>query len=80
MRCCVTGPALQHLLHKADAPLVEAVMRSLVVCARMRSHQKAQVMDMLGPTGLYLSPDSGDEHAQPHYMPVSYSSLLITAM
>ncbi|DBA67665.1 TPA: hypothetical protein ACH3X2_001258 [Trebouxia sp. C0005] len=69
MRCCVTGPALQHILQKADAPLVEAVMRSLVVCARMRSHQKAQVMDLLGRTGLYLSPDSGNKHAQPHYMP-----------
>jgi len=70
----VTGPALQHILQKADASLVEAVMRSLVVCARMQSHQKAQVMDLLGPTGLYLSPDSGDERAQPHYMPVSHSS------
>ena len=74
MRWCVTGPALQHILQKADAPLVEAVMRGLVVCARMRSYQKAQVMDLLGSTGLYLSPGSGDEHAQPHYMPVSHSS------
>ncbi|KAL0024457.1 hypothetical protein WJX77_006172 [Trebouxia sp. C0004] len=69
VRCCVTGPALEHILQKADAPLVETIMRSLVVCARMRSHQKAQVMDLLGPTGLYLSPGSNDERAQPHYMP-----------
>ena len=53
MQCCVTGPAFEQMLLKADAPVVQAVMSSVVVFARMRGQQKGQVMDLLGRRGLH---------------------------
>ena len=65
-QCCVTGPAFEHVLGQEDMSVVEAIMGSVAVFARMRSHQKGQVVDMLGSRGLYQSLD-----AQPRHMPVS---------
>ncbi|DBA96365.1 TPA: hypothetical protein ACH3X3_002538 [Trebouxia sp. C0006] len=52
-QCCVTGPAFQHMLQQDDLSVVETVMRNVVVFARMKSHQKGQVMDLLGERGLH---------------------------
>ena len=52
LQCVVTGAGLDHLLQHASPSLVETVMRSAVVFARMRPHQKGQVMALLGCTGL----------------------------
>ncbi len=38
-KCIVTGTAFEHLLQHAEPALVEAVLQSMVVAARMRSHQ-----------------------------------------
>ena len=51
--CCVTGPAFEHMLQQSDLSVLETVMRNVVVFARMRSHQKGQVMDLLGQRGLH---------------------------
>ena len=52
-QCCVSGPAFEHMLQHEDLSVVETVMRNVVVFARMRSHQKGQVMDLLGARGLH---------------------------
>ena len=62
----MTGPAFEHVLGQEDMLVVEAIMGSVAVFARMRSDQKGQVVDMLGSRGLYRSRD-----AQPRHMPVS---------
>ena len=64
--CCVTGPAFQHMLQQDDLLVVETVMRNVVVFARMRSHQKGQVMDLLGGRGLHQVFKD-----QPRHVPVS---------
>ncbi len=65
-QCCVTGPAFQHMLQQDDLSVVETVMRNVVVFARMRSHQKGQVMDLLGERGLHQV-----FKGQPRHVPVS---------
>lgn len=52
LQCVVTGSALEHLLQHAPASMMETVLRSAVVFARMRPHQKGQVMALLGSAGL----------------------------
>ena len=54
------------MLQQADLSVIETVMRNVVVFARMRSHQKGQVMDLLGKRGLH-HPYMG----QPRHIPVS---------
>ena len=53
LQCAVTGDALEHMLQLQDTSLLEAVIRNAVVFARMKPHQKGQVMDLLGTAGLY---------------------------
>ena len=53
VRCAVTGSALEHMLQQTDLSMLEAVMRNVVVFARMQPHQKGQVMDLLNIRGLY---------------------------
>ena len=65
-QCCVTGGAFEHMLQQADLSVIETVMRNVVVFARMRSHQKGQVMDLLGSRGLHHS-----YKGQPRHIPVS---------
>lgn len=52
LQCVVTGSALDYLLQHAPASMMETVMRSAVVFARMRPHQKGQAMALLGSAGL----------------------------
>lgn len=52
-QCCVTGPAFEHMLQHEDLSVLETIMLNVVVFARMRSHQKGQVMDLLGARGLH---------------------------
>lgn len=41
MQCAVTGDSLEQLLQQSDLSLVELIMRTAVVFARMKPHQKA---------------------------------------
>ena len=65
VQCAVTGDAFEQLLQQTDALLLSAVMRSAVVFASMKPHQKAQVVDLLNKRGLHRH----SEH-HPHYIPV----------
>lgn len=51
-QCCVTGAAFEHMLQQTDSTLIQTVMTSVAVFARMRSQQKGQVMDLLGARGI----------------------------
>lgn len=62
MQCCLTGPAFEQMLLQADASMVHAVMGSVVVFARMRGHQKGQVMDLLGQRGLHNTMQGEQRH------------------
>ena len=64
LQCTVTGDALEHMLQLRDTSLLEAVMRNAVVFARMKPHQKGQVMDMLGTAGLHQLLDGQHRHIQ----------------
>ena len=64
-QCCVTGAAFEHMLQLGDQALLETVMRNVVVFSRMKSHQKGQVMDLLGTRGLHQT-----IHGQRMYFPV----------
>ena len=61
-QCCVTGPALEHMLQQADSSVLETVMANVSVFARMRSQQKGQVMDLLGSRGLHQNLDGLQRH------------------
>lgn len=52
-QCAITGAALEHLLQQEDLSVLEAVLQNAVVFARMRPHQKAQVLSLLGSAGLH---------------------------
>ncbi len=52
-QCAVTGAAFEHLLQQEDLSVLEAVLQNAVVFARMRPHQKAQVLSLLGASGLH---------------------------
>ena len=65
----MTGTAFEHMLQQADLSVVETVMRNVVVFARMRSHQKGQVMDLLGNRGLHHM-----YNGQQRHIPVTPSS------
>ena len=51
-QCCVTGQAFEYLLQHAEPAVIESVMQHAVVFARMQSHQKGQVMELLSTRGL----------------------------
>ena len=51
--CAVTGAAFDHLLQHATISVIQTVMRTAVVFARMKPHQKGQVMGLLGSAGLH---------------------------
>lgn len=53
-QCCVTGRAFDHMLqHPEPAAMFETVLQNAVMFARMRSHQKGQVMELLSSRGLH---------------------------
>ena len=64
-QCCVTGQAFQHMLQHAQSALLESVMQHAVVFARMKSHQKGQIMELLSSRGLHQM-----VHGQEHHIPV----------
>ena len=68
-QCCVTGAAFEHMLQLGDIGLLETVMRNVVVFSRMKSHQKGQVMDLLGTRGLYQTVDGQREHLPVRLLP-----------
>lgn len=51
-QCIMTGPVFEHLLQHAEPAELELILRGTAVCARMRSHQKSQLVQLLGPAGL----------------------------
>ena len=53
MRCAVTGEAFELLLQLPDESALYAMMQNVVVFARMKPHQKGQVMHLLGLRGLH---------------------------
>lgn len=61
-QCCVTGAAFEHMLQLGDQSLLDTVMRNVVVFSRMKSHQKGQVMDLLGSRGLHQVIDGQQQH------------------
>ena len=65
-QCAVTGSAFQSLLQQQDLHLLEVVLRSAVVFARMQPHQKGQVMDLMTVRGIHLQTDGASQ-----YVPVS---------
>lgn len=52
-QCAITGAAFEHLLQQEDLSVLETVLQNAVVFARMRPHQKAQVLCLLGGAGLH---------------------------
>ena len=54
-QCIITGPVFEYLLQRAEPVFLETVLRNVAVCARMRSHQKAQLVQLLGAHGLVYS-------------------------
>jgi len=64
MQCTVTGDAFDHVLQLGDTSLLESVMRNAVVFARMKPHQKGQVVDLLSATGIHQLFDGQSRHIQ----------------
>ena len=50
------------MLQQANLAVVETLMRNTVVFARMKSHQKGQVMDLLSSRGLHQSYQGQQRH------------------
>ena len=71
VQCCVTGPAFERMLQLPDLSIVETVMRNVVVFARMKSHQKGQVMDLLGSRGIHQSLQDQQRHIPVRAPPTS---------
>ncbi|DBA99058.1 TPA: hypothetical protein ACH3X1_014197 [Trebouxia sp. C0004] len=62
MQCCITGPAFEYLLQQPNQALVQAVMLNSVAFTRMRSHQKGQLMNLLGRKGLHQMLNGQRQH------------------
>lgn len=71
-QCAVTGAAFELLLQQQDLSILEVVMRSVAVFARMQPHQKGQVMDLVTMRGIHQMASTGSRH-----IPVSDSILTI---
>ena len=71
-QCAVTGAAFELLLQQQDLSILEVVMRSVVVFARMQPHQKGQVMDLVTTRGIHQMAATGSR-----YIPVSDSILTV---
>lgn len=51
-QCIITGAVFDFLLEHAEPAVLETVLRATVAYARMKSHQKAQLVNLLGREGL----------------------------
>lgn len=56
-QCIITGPVFDYLIQEAEPASLEAVLRNVAVCAQMRSHHKAQLVQLLSNGGLTVSSD-----------------------
>lgn len=65
----MTGSAFEQMLQQADGAVVQTVMSSVAVFARMQGQQKGQVMDLLQCRGLYHT-----RRGQQAHLPVSPGS------
>ena len=54
-QCIITGSVFDHLVCQADPSLLETVLHNVAVCARMKAHQKAQLVNLLSDQGLIVS-------------------------
>ena len=61
-QCAITGAAFEHLLQQQDLAMLRAVLQNAVVFARMRPHQKAQVLSLLGTAGLHQAFQGSHRH------------------
>ena len=64
VQCAVTGEAFQVLLQLPDVSALGAVMRNVVVFARMKPLQKGQVIDLLNARGLHQMHEGKPRHIQ----------------
>ena len=64
VQCAVTGNAFYHILHSSDVSVLETVMRSVLVFARMKPQQKGEVMDLLSVRGLHHMHQGQPRHLQ----------------
>ena len=64
VQCAVTGQAFELLLQLPDQSALDAVMRNVVVFARMKPHQKGQVMNLLNARGLHQMHEGKSKHIQ----------------
>ena len=64
LQCAVTGDAFDHVLRLGNTALLESIMRNAVVFARMKPHQKGQVVDLLGATGIHQLFNGQPRHIQ----------------
>ena len=70
-QCAITGAAFEHLLQQEDLAVLRAVLQNAVVFARMRPHQKAQVLSLLGTAGLHQAFQGSHRHIPVgHHKPV----------
>lgn len=53
MQCALTGNSFEYILQQCDYSVLETVLRTAVVFARMKPYQKGQVMDLVGTRGVY---------------------------
>ncbi len=77
LQCCVTGPAFEQMLLQADGSVVQAIMSSLVVCARMQGQQKGQVIDLLSQRGLHQTLQGEQCHLMVSIDWLSYLSIVV---
>ena len=71
----MTGAAFEHMLQLGDQSLLETVMRNVVVFSSMKSHQKGQVMDLMGTKGLHQIVAGQQQH-----LPVSHPLQFLPTM
>lgn len=64
VQCAVTGDAFRLLLQLPDQVVLDAVMRNVVVFARMKPHQKGQIMSLLNARGLHQMCHGKQRHIQ----------------
>ena len=67
------------MLLQADGPVVQAIMSSLVVCARMKGQQKGQVIDLLSQRGLHRTLQGEQCHLMVSIDRLSYLSIVVDA-
>ena len=64
LRCAVIGDAFKLLLQLPDESVLQTVLQSAVVFARMSPHQKGQVVSLLNRRGLYQMHNGQQRHIQ----------------